>query len=148
MENCNQCPKFSACNEMCPEVRQVLDDLSKAFYKSYYFEIPVQAVTSEYLNSLQAPDDFMLAEETKIHDDFQKKQLDVVMYVVENELSEKYRQIIYDYFFEKEDQKTLAKKYNVTQPTISFRIQQAVKEAQKHVRRYIPDGDVRNIIDF
>ena len=122
--------------------------MSMGFYRAYYFEIPVQAVTSEYLNSLQASSDFMLTEETKIHDDFQKKQLDIVLYVVENEISEKHREILYDYFFACRDQKTLAKKYNVTQPTISFRVQQAIKEVQKRVKRFIPDGDIRHIIDF
>jgi RNA polymerase sigma factor (sigma-70 family) len=127
---CTTCKEKNTCKSLCSPLQSYLDKENPTIYLAYWYERVMSADLLEFIlyNKDYAGRHSLLDSITTT---YSEENIKFIKYLIKNHLSEKQKNTLIDYYFNRLNQYELAKKYNVKQPTIHFHLKKGISRLKQ-----------------
>lgn len=123
--SCENCEKRETCKALCNEVQKVLEPEEDTVRKASWFEFGYETDTLEFLSSVKISvghSTLLESTEKLTH----RENVEYIRQLIETHLSDKQREVLLDYFFRGLNQRQIAERFHISQPTVFFHIQSGI----------------------
>lgn len=130
---CEFCPHRETCTSLCDKIKLHLAAEEKVLERAHWVEFGYDPVTLDFLFNAKrvvGKDSIIDTTEKITH----LENVNFIRYLIGNFLLGKQKKFLMDYFFRGLNQREIAEKANLSQPTIHFHIQAGVENLREFVK--------------